>query len=176
MVSTAPAAASPRTYTVASGDTLASIAKEFGCSAHQLKHENHLTKTHLKLGQILKLPTLKVASLTHRHSKLTASERDPKSTLTHVRRAEPIQDFDLPASTFASCPTPPEQRNDPTSTTALVTPALLPLAASTESPSSRSGRGNENAHFTGHSLGWASFLWSYYGSASLDLCPIRARG
>ncbi len=51
------AAAIATSYKVKSGDTLSSIAKKHKVSVDSLRHYNHLKSDHLKLGQVIKVPT-----------------------------------------------------------------------------------------------------------------------
>ena len=56
---TAPAPAeepNPETYTVVQGDTLWALSHKFHTSIKKLKKLNGLTKSNLKLGQVLKIP------------------------------------------------------------------------------------------------------------------------
>lgn len=52
------------TYKVKSGDTLYSIAQQYGISVNQLMDYNNLSTTRLSIGQILKIPTNTVNSYT----------------------------------------------------------------------------------------------------------------
>lgn len=45
------------TYTVKSGDSLWSIARQFNITVNDLKNENNLTSNLISIGQILKIPT-----------------------------------------------------------------------------------------------------------------------
>jgi LysM repeat protein len=92
----------PTSYTVTKGDTLSYVSHKFHCSITDLKKLNHLTSTKLRTGQKLKLPhkTTAVADGT------ASPETDDQPMTLHARRAQPVQDFDIPASTFASCPVP----------------------------------------------------------------------
>src|SRR5699024_8554436 len=47
----------PTTYTVASGDSLCSIANRFGVTVNDLKSANGLTSNLLSVGQVLIIPT-----------------------------------------------------------------------------------------------------------------------
>jgi cell wall-associated NlpC family hydrolase len=100
----ATTAANPATYTVAKGDTLWVISHKFHTSIKELKKINHLKKSALKPGQILKIPAGKTA----KPAKTTTHAKKAKTVaaVTHTHHAQPVQDFDIPASTFASCPVP----------------------------------------------------------------------
>lgn len=83
-------------YTCVGGDTLTSLAKKFNTTRKKLKALNDLASTKLKPGQVLLVPFTKstkssVAKAKEHHTYLVA---------------QPVQDFDVPASTFASCPVP----------------------------------------------------------------------
>ncbi len=99
----------PATYTVVTGDSLWLIAQKFGCSVKSLKKVNNFTKNNLKPGQVIKLPPVKTKTTTP-----APATKPSASTTTHKKtdhqklyaHAQPVQDFDIPASTFASCPVP----------------------------------------------------------------------
>jgi LysM repeat protein len=55
-VAPTPIPLSGRTYSVAAGDTLGSIARKFGTTVQALKEANGLTSDALSVGQILKIP------------------------------------------------------------------------------------------------------------------------
>jgi cell wall-associated NlpC family hydrolase len=93
----APAAKHTASYTVVKGDSWTSIAQKFNTTRKKLKALNNLSANTVKPGQILLVPSLK-------NSKSSAVA---KATLHHdYLQAQPVQDFDVPASTFASCPVP----------------------------------------------------------------------
>ncbi len=52
----APSAAPRREYTVRAGESLSSIAAKASVSVRALRERNHLSATHLRLGQVLRLP------------------------------------------------------------------------------------------------------------------------
>lgn len=54
----APEAPRPQEYTVERGDALHKIARKFGMTADQLKAANGLTSDVIRIGQVLKIPTL----------------------------------------------------------------------------------------------------------------------
>ena len=59
MTTTAASGPRPSTYTLQSGDTLATIAPQFGVTAHQLQKYNHLTNKQVRrmqIGQVIKVP------------------------------------------------------------------------------------------------------------------------
>ena len=100
------------TYTVVAGDSLSHLSRKFGTSIRQIKKLNHLTKDTLRPGQVLKVPGKKSAS-----TKKTATKKVKTVTQDGQRHAEPVQDFDLPASNFASCPVPLPSDEEPTAAT-----------------------------------------------------------
>ncbi len=53
-----PAQPRPSEYTVAKGDALILIGKKFGMTAYQLKTFNGLTVDTIRIGQVLKIPTM----------------------------------------------------------------------------------------------------------------------
>jgi LysM repeat protein len=98
-----PIASSPErttSYTVHTGDTLGYLSHKFGTSVAALKKLNHLKKNHLKAGLVLQVPA------GNKNALASLGRKTKKETLHAGRRAQPVQDFDLPASTFASCPVP----------------------------------------------------------------------
>jgi len=145
----------PATYTVVSGDTLWDLSHKFNCSVKALKTLNKLKKNALKPGQVLQIPppkSEKPATSATPIVKPTASAK-PAPSLPQVKtashppiypHAQPVQDFDIPASTFASCPTPPsasEPDETPTvpassepAVTEIPAPRALPVAASELNP------------------------------------------
>lgn len=111
--STAADAGQPSTYTVEKGDTLASVAHQFHCTTSSLRKLNGLRHSRLKPGLVLDIP--------HSHRKRTAGTRttrkkhEKSSSVAsnksskrhhHTPSAQPVQDFDVAPSTFASCPVP----------------------------------------------------------------------
>jgi len=101
-------AAAPATYTVVQGDSFSLVAKKFGCTIKSLKKANGITRNTVKPGQVLKIPSAKSAMPASTTQKQTAAATSNK-TSTHTKaylHAQPVQDFDIPASTFASCPVP----------------------------------------------------------------------
>ena len=84
-------------YTVVKGDSLTSIARKFNTTRKKLRDLNNIptSVTRVKPGDILQVPAAPV-------SKTAAAKAKAKS----YAMAQPVQDFDVPASTFASCPVP----------------------------------------------------------------------
>ncbi len=82
-------------YTVVKGDSLTKIAQKFNTTRKKLKALNNLTASTVKPGQVLLVPSLKSAK------PATAAPAHHEYAM-----AQPVQDFDIPASTFASCPVP----------------------------------------------------------------------
>jgi cell wall-associated NlpC family hydrolase len=99
IVTGATAAAHTVPYTVAAGDSWTKVAAKFNTTRKKLKELNHLDASVDKLtpGQVIQVPASK--------SKLAAKAAAAKTHL-HYAVAQPVQDFDIPASTFASCPVP----------------------------------------------------------------------
>jgi len=83
-------------YTVVKGDSLTKLAAKYNTTRKKLEEINGLTSFKLKPGQVIYVPVSakKLAALAKRH-------------LTPV-----VQDFDIPASTFASCPVVPSNGSD----------------------------------------------------------------
>ncbi len=95
---TTPVVVPPISYTVVAGDTLSSIANKFNTTRKKLRKLNNLASsiTKVKPGQTLLVPAPKPAT-----AATTAKKKAHRSLA-----AQPVQDFDVPASTFASCPVP----------------------------------------------------------------------
>jgi LysM repeat protein len=130
-VKAAPTAKHTTTYTVMTGDTLTSIAKKFNTTRRKLRKLNDLTASTVKPGQILLVPSLRSANTAS--ASLAAKAKPHHEYLM----AQPVQDFDIPASTFASCPVPtpspdedadspaPDMAEKPAPIAKLVSPAEL---------------------------------------------------
>ncbi|HEV3270778.1 MAG TPA: LysM peptidoglycan-binding domain-containing protein [Candidatus Methylacidiphilales bacterium] len=122
--SSAPAAPLPKhttTYTVVKGDSLTSIAEKFNTTRKKLKKLNNLAADIVKLkpGQVLLVPSLRSAGT-------ATAEAQPHH---EYLRAQPVQDFDIPASTFASCPVPiPSQDDDAASPAPVAEEKPAPIA------------------------------------------------
>jgi cell wall-associated NlpC family hydrolase len=133
--SSPPPATNPTSYTSVKGDTFSSVGEKFGCSVRSLKKFNGIKGTHLKVGTILQIPARKVASHTatkgktksslgaaaqaklDRQAALAAAIKATNSTTHHHHQAlvaQPVQDFDLSPSEYASCPVPPSNGSEPT--------------------------------------------------------------
>jgi len=134
---TAPAAATtpaanPETYTSVKGDTFSSVSEKYGCSVRALKRLNGIKGTHLKVATVLQIPQRKVAKGTKTKDKakstltasaqakldhqtaLAAAIKATKLTHHHALVAQPVQDFDVAPSEYASCPVPPSNGAEPT--------------------------------------------------------------
>ena len=116
---TAPAAAANttqalpvQTYTVAHGDTLASVAQQYGMTVKELKRLNDLptTKVSLKAGQVLQVVNVPHSAT----AKKTAVAAKKKKVTTPVAgttmppeytQAQPVQNFDLSAANSANAST-----------------------------------------------------------------------
>jgi len=116
-VATAPTAKRSSTYTVVAGDSLTSIAQKFKTTRKKLKALNNLTAGTVKPGQVLQVPS-------------TKSAMTSKAKVHHAyAMAQPVQDFDIPASTFASCPVPlPSPDEDADSPAPVVAEKRAPIA------------------------------------------------
>ena len=125
----ARAGSRPSTYTVKAGDTLWDLSHKFNTSITKLKKLNHLKSTHLKPGQVLKIPS---ATTTPTKTTSTHHAKTDKAVAFHSHSAQPVQDFDIPASTFASCPVPiPNDVDEPVTpsvTTSSPAPRVAPVA------------------------------------------------
>jgi cell wall-associated NlpC family hydrolase len=119
-------------YTTVKGDTVGSVARQFACSSASLRKLNHLKGSHLRVGTVLEIPAVRTASLRHGAKASLAASKKPvvltarqqhqlalEAALRatdkyrlHAPVAQPVQDFDIPPSTFASCPPPPSGGQD----------------------------------------------------------------
>lgn len=134
----APAKPHLKTYTVESGDTLTYLGHKFNCSAHQIKVLNDLKTTHLKPGLVLQIPASPVKTAAKAPSgpdrtlvysgppALPTGPTKAKGTASRRKSNLASDDFDIPASTFASCPVPPGQSEKEEDKTAPSTVALHP--------------------------------------------------
>jgi len=123
----------PATYTSVKGDTFSSVSGKFGCSVRALKRLNGIKGTHLKVATVLQIPPRKVAKSTKTKDKakpiLSANAQaklDHEAALAaaikatkithhhHALVAQPVQDFDISPSEYASCPVPPSNGAEPT--------------------------------------------------------------
>jgi cell wall-associated NlpC family hydrolase len=94
---TLPAPKHTMAYTVVAGDSLTSLARKFNSTRKKLKALNNLASSTIKPGQVILVPSTRSA--------LAAKTAKAKPHHTYLV-AQPVQDFDIPASTFASCPVP----------------------------------------------------------------------
>jgi cell wall-associated NlpC family hydrolase len=110
------------------GDSLTSIARKFNTTRKKLRALNNFdtSVTSVKPGQILLVP----ASAT---SKATASKTAKAKAHKAYLAAQPVQDFDVPASTFASCPPTP---NDEAEASGAV-PSSTPDASDDSAPNTK---------------------------------------
>jgi cell wall-associated NlpC family hydrolase len=111
------------TYTVLAGDSLTTIARKFNTTRKKLRKLNDLSSSSsVKPGQELLVPSLSSA-------KTASASTTPKAKTHHYAVAQPVQDFDVPASTFASCPVPlPSEEDDAASTAPEATEKPAPIA------------------------------------------------
>jgi cell wall-associated NlpC family hydrolase len=113
------------------GDSLWKIGQKFNCSVASLKKLNNLTTNNLKLGKVLKLPPARTTKPATPAPATPAPAVKPNASVTKPKkthpqsyaRAQPVQDFDIPASTFASCPVPPSAQDEDESSPQPTTPA-----------------------------------------------------
>ncbi len=133
-----PTPAHTFTYTVVAGDSLTGIARKFDTTRKKLEALNNLTVFQIKPGQVLLVPSTK-----HSKSAIASTSAKPKVHHTYLV-AQPVQDFDIPASTFASCPVPlpspddetpaPAAEEKPAPVAKLVSPAELAAISAQEQP------------------------------------------
>jgi cell wall-associated NlpC family hydrolase len=115
-------------YTVVKGDSLTKIALKFNTTRKKLRELNNLPASvvAVKPGEILLVPSSgKSASAIA----ATAKARAHRDYL----RAQPVQDFDIPASTFASCPVPLPSEDQDAEAAAAQSQKTEPVAASPSS-------------------------------------------
>jgi cell wall-associated NlpC family hydrolase len=110
-------------YMVVKGDSLTSIAQKFNTTRKKLKKLNNLTASTVKSGQVLLVPFFK-----HIRSATAALTTQAKPQQEYFR-AQPVQDFDIPALTFAPRPVPtPSQDEDTDSSAPAVAEKPAPIA------------------------------------------------
>ncbi len=85
-------------YTVLKGDSLTKLASKFNTTRKHLESINDLASYKLSPGQVIYVPA---------PPKKTAAVAKKKHTVVAA-----VQDYDIPASTFASCPVPPSNGDD----------------------------------------------------------------
>jgi len=123
----APTTKHTSTYTVVKGDSWTSIAQKFKITRKKLKALNNLTATTVKPGQVLLVPSRK-SGAAHGSNDPTTLAAKAKAHHEYLR-AQPVQDFDIPASTFASCPVPiPSPDEDTDSPAPVVAEKPAPIA------------------------------------------------
>lgn len=111
---TAESAVSHRTYTSVKGDSFTSVSEKYGCTVRALKRLNGIKVTHLKPGTTLLIPGSKpVAAKAGKKSDKALAQGTilptGKKLRHHAPVAQPVQDFDISPSVFASCPPPPPE-------------------------------------------------------------------
>jgi cell wall-associated NlpC family hydrolase len=135
---TLDAVTAPVTYTVKKGESIWDVSHKFHCTVTALKTANALKKNHLKTGQVLEIPVgnspaAQTALATPKPKGKKSSAKKVALGKTHhaYPAAQPVQDFDVPASTFASCPTPPSNGSDDE---ALAAPEVTTIPSAQPSP------------------------------------------
>ena len=116
-------------YTVVKGDSLTSIARKFNTTRKKLRDLNELpaSVTTVKPGDLLLVPATPV-------SRAAAAAATAK-VRRELAMAQPVQDFDVPASTFGSCPVPlPTPGDDPQPTAPVTASAGTPGSDSAKNP------------------------------------------
>ena len=102
--SIAPLPPHTASYTVVKGDSLTRLAQKFNTTRKKIEALNNLTVAKLTPGQVILVPSYK---------KSKSGAKALAKAHHDYPRAQPVQDFDIPASTFASCPVPmPSEEND----------------------------------------------------------------
>jgi cell wall-associated NlpC family hydrolase len=117
------------TYTVVKGDSLTKIARKYNTTRRKLETLNGLPSSKIKPGQILVVGETK-----HPKAKTSLAAKEKPH---HYLAAQPVQDFDVPAATFASCPVPLPADDDtpaPVAAPATAEQAPAPAEVATESP------------------------------------------
>ena len=99
-----------RSYVSVKGDSFTSVSTKFGCTIHELKKLNGIKATHLKPGTTLLIPGAK--ALAGKSSKKKAGKTSLAANAVKKLHhgsplAQPVQDFDIAPSVYASCPPPP---------------------------------------------------------------------
>jgi cell wall-associated NlpC family hydrolase len=129
----------PAAYRVDKGDTLGSVAHQFHCSIAALRELNDLHRSHLKTGSILKIPgghrghdtaSAHHTKKQHATADQLATDKKTASRHHHTLAAQPVQDFDVSPSTFASCPVPAANEAEDTEP-AIVIPDGTPITSTT---------------------------------------------
>jgi cell wall-associated NlpC family hydrolase len=88
-------------YTVAKGDSLTKLAAKYNTTRKKLEDLNSLTNFKLTPGQVIYVP-----ASAKKLAALSAAKHHPATPV--------VQDYDIPASTFAGCPVPPSNGSDDT--------------------------------------------------------------
>ena len=137
-----------KTYVVAKGDSLTRIASRFNTTRKKLEALNGLTSSTIKPGQVLIVGHTKTSK-----TRLASTVHALPAKTHHYLVAQPVQDFDVPAATFASCPVPAESEMtatySPPSVPVAVTPPVETQAAPAATPApEETAPDNEPNYFT----------------------------
>lgn len=110
-------------YAVVKGDSLTSIAQKFNTTRKKLKKLNNLIASTVKPGQVLLVPFFK-------HARSATAVQTAQAKPQHeYPLAQPVQDFDTPALTFAPRPVPlPAEDKDADSSAPVVAEKPAPVA------------------------------------------------
>ncbi len=103
-------------YTVVKGDSLTKLATKFNTTRKKLEELNHLANYKLTPGQVIYVPA-------------SAKKLAAAAAAKAKHHAAPVEDYDIPASTFASCPVPPSNGNDDDSAMVAAYGKPAPIAA-----------------------------------------------
>jgi cell wall-associated NlpC family hydrolase len=102
-------------YISVKGESFTSISDKFDCTVRELKKLNGLKVAHLKPGTTLLIPgshAFAEKRLAKKNDKTLLADTTAKKLRHHSPLAQPVQDFDVAPSNYASCPPPPSNAED----------------------------------------------------------------
>ena len=120
-------------YVSVKGESFTSISDKFDCTVRELKKLNGIKTTHLKPGTTLLIPGSRAFAerrLAGKTDKTALTDATAKKLYRHAPLAQPVQDFDVAPSTYASCPVPPSNAD----TTDFPIPAEEPVPPPASAP------------------------------------------